>query len=147
MRQALRLAESIARPTSRGSWNQTTIQLREHCDVLRAALAEPVVKDCLTTEPAAEPVAWVYRGGPFPRYDTQQYFRGIGGDWVVGEPLYASPQPPAKVPLLTDREIRTIFLAYTGANAHSFPYLTAYLESAAHLVRQVEQAVRQKAGL
>lgn len=59
----------------------------------------------------------------------------------------ASPPPPVEVPLLTDDEIRTIFLAHAKNNAHGVPLLRAYFESAAHLVRQVEQAVRQKVGI
>lgn len=136
-RQAMMAALDAIKPVMGfgrvGSKDTEQAALQSAYESLHNALAEPVVG----------PVAWVYRGGPFPRYDTQQYFRGIGGYWVVGEPLYAVPPPPADVQLLTDDEIATA-LPWAGFDDLIESYSARQLHAA---LRAIEQAVRQKAGI
>ena len=105
---------------------------RPEIDALRAALAEPAV----------EPVAWTW--------DTPAHHFGKGvmsahfqfdkpefeGGMMNLRPLYESPQPPAEVPLLSDFEISDIFQQSNKPGS-----------SHGEFARDIEQAVRRKAGL
>lgn len=93
-------------------------------DALRAALVEPAV----------EPVAWrakdangrwMYGGLPAPELPVD-----------APQLLFASPPPPAEVPLLTPEEL---------IDAH--PVLCGLTDDDLEFARAIEQAVRQKAGL
>lgn len=120
MQAALRLAESIARPTSRGSWNPTTIQLREHCDALRNALAEPVagleqpaVTDEIVLAACQKIAPTLFTRGLTPLDTDGPNWRQRMSDvenTVRVVLSFAAPQPqqPAEVPLLTQAEINEI---------------------------------------
>lgn len=109
----------------------------ERAKTAEKKLAEPVVKDCLTTEPAVEPVAEVYQ-----RMTGGNSFPGTGIRWLdgvdlipAGTKLYTSPPPPAEVPLLSDDEIYEMY-----SEPRSDAEMLAF-------GREVEKSVRRNAGL
>lgn len=156
--------------------NKAAAMLRkqhEAIKTLRDALAEPAVEpfgyfraepfgwaDCAPTDegakalyevpllvdPAVEPVAHINSNG---------VVHAVGYPWEAGEvltPLYASPTPPAEVPMLRDAEIdecdeaaRTSFRQYKSKVRGQ--QITPQDGFEWHFARAIESAVRRKAGL
>lgn len=103
-------------------------------DGLRQSMSEVLqrLKDILA-EPAMEPVAHSNSNG---------IVHAAGYPWGSGEvltPLYASPPPPAKLPLLSVTEILDVMRDGNNCN---------YNDEAEHVdfARAIEQLVHQKAG-
>lgn len=123
------------------------VPLHEARSALRAALAEPVV------EPYGH-VTVRRLSQQFENHVDQYTFYPAGYPPYLDNvdeciAVYTAPQPqqPAEASLLSDDEIRALFMAHAKKNEHGVPYLTTYIEGGTHLIRTVEQAVRQKAGL
>lgn len=109
---------------------------------LRAALAEPVVKDCLTTEPEKEVLQFltdVVTAAGLLEHGKQSkaLAERISNGAFSLRPLFAAPRPAVEVPLLTNKEIADI----------DDEVMKAPRNYCVKFARAIEARVRQNAGL
>ena len=102
-----------------GYGGSNSYEPRAIAEALRAALAEPAVA----------PVAYrsLLASGSYAYSNTADFFANA-------EPLFASPTPPAEVPLLSEPEIAEIIKQWDRGTLKD-------------LIADTEAAVRRKAGL
>lgn len=134
-----------------GGWQQTAMACHSVVAALRAALAKP------GAEPVAEVKVKMVGGNAGIATVIHEIHDPVRGPLPVGTKLFASPPPPAEVPLLTDEEIRAAItdavkqggLSWLGfeRDANGFYTLPALSTSHYQLSRAVEALVRRNAGL